>query len=254
MLRDRLQRSIGPRAVVALSRMRMPRPWTRTVVVELYFAFDDPYAAVGLPGLLFLTRERGLELEIFPLVERGIPGDPAADKRQAYAIVDADRLADFNNAPVMTSNARNKGARKHFKAAYYDTPERTLWRNGLTLRVRQSGARFTQTVKTERGDDPLRRGEWEASVTSMMPDLALAMPFIPEKIRSDLHAQALEPVFTTDIRRHQRMVDMPSGTVEVAFDHGMLKAGPRTLPVSEIEIELKQGNASAIYELALRLA
>jgi len=71
----------------------MPRPWTRTVRVELYFAFDDPYAAVGLPGLLVLTRERGLELEIFPLVERGIPGDPAADKRQAYAIVDADRLA-----------------------------------------------------------------------------------------------------------------------------------------------------------------
>lgn len=188
-----------------------------------------------------------------------VAAKPARDSRpsgeiELKLIVDADRLADFNNAPVMTSNARNKGARKHFKAAYYDTPERTLWRNGLTLRVRQSGARFTQTVKTERGDDPLRRGEWEASVTSMMPDLALAMPFIPEKIRSDLHAQALEPVFTTDIRRHQRMVDMPSGTVEVAFDHGMLKAGPRTLPVSEIEIELKQGNASAIYELALRLA
>lgn len=169
-------------------------------------------------------------------------------------IVDADRLADFNNAPVMTAHARNKGARKHLKSVYYDTAERTLWRNRLTLRVRQSGARFTQTVKSERGDDPLRRGEWEARVPSMTPDLALAMPFIPEKIRADLDANALEPVFTTDIRRHQRMVEMPSGTVEVAFDQGLLKAGARTLPVSEIELELKQGSAAAIYELALRLA
>src|SRR6202008_4811025 len=144
---------------------------------------------------------------------------------------------DFNNAPVMTANARNKGGRKHLRAAYYDTSERTLWRNRLTLRVRQSGARYTQTVKAELGDDPLRRGEWEASVPSMTPDLALAMPFMPDKIHSDLETHALEQVFTTDIRRHQRIVEMPSGTIEVAFDHGMLKAGPRTLPVSEIELE-----------------
>src|SRR5579871_3061561 len=181
-------------------------------------------------------------------------GSAPAAEVELKLIVDADRLADFNNAPVMTANARNKGSRKHLRAAYYDTSERTLWRNRLTLRVRQSGARYTQTVKAELGDDPLRRGEWEASVPSMTPDLALAMPFIPEKIRSDLEVNALEPVFTTDIRRHQRMVEMPSGTVEVAFDQGMLKAGPRTLPVSEIELELKQGSAAAIYELALRLA
>jgi triphosphatase len=169
-------------------------------------------------------------------------------------IVDADRLADFNNAPVMTANARGKGTRKHLKAAYYDTADRALWRNRLTLRVRRSGARHTQTVKSELGDDPLRRGEWEASVPSMTPDLALAMPFIPDKIRDDLQTHPLEQVFTTDIRRHQRLVDMPTGTVEVAFDQGLLNAGPRSEPVSEIELELKQGSASAIYELALRLA
>jgi 2-hydroxychromene-2-carboxylate isomerase len=83
--------------VVALSRMRIPRPWQRTVRVELYFAFDDPYAALGLPGLLALTRERGLDLELFPLVERGIPDDPAAEKRRAYSVVDADRLASRTN-------------------------------------------------------------------------------------------------------------------------------------------------------------
>ena len=168
-------------------------------------------------------------------------------------LVDADQLADFNNAPVVIANARNKGVRKHLKSTYYDTPERTLYRNGLTLRVRQNGARFVQTVKAEFRDDPLRRGEWEASVSSMAPDLALAMPFIPAKLRADLESSRFEPVFTTDIRRHQRMLDLPSGTIEVAFDQGIIKAGERSMPVSEIELELKSGSTSAIHELALRL-
>jgi triphosphatase len=169
-------------------------------------------------------------------------------------LVDADRMAHFNATPVIAANARNKGARKHLKSVYYDTPERTLRCNGLSLRVRQSGARFVQTVKTDAVDDPLRRGEWEARVSSLAPDLALAMPFIAEKLHSHLEAQPLEAVFTADVHRHARMVDLPSGTVEIAFDRGVLTAGDRTLPVSEIELELKSGSATAIYEIALRLA
>src|SRR5581483_8593889 len=179
---------------------------------------------------------------------------PRGSEIELKLLVDPDELADFNKAPVIATHARNKGARKHLKSVYYDTPDRTLRRNRLSLRVRQSGARFVQTVKTEAQDDPLRRGEWEASVASMAPDLALATPFIPEQLRGELEAHALEQVFVADIRRHQRIVDLPSGTVEVAFDKGVLKAGDRSMPVSEIELELKGGSPAAIYELALRLA
>ena len=179
---------------------------------------------------------------------------PHATEIELKLLVDADRLTEFSNAPVIDANARNRGSRKHLKAVYYDTPKRALQRNGLSFRVRQSGARFTQTVKAESGNDPLRRGEWEASVPSIAPDIALALPFIPEKLRADLERHPLEAVFTPDIRRHQRMVDLPSGTVEIAFDQGHLKSGDRSLPVNEIELELKSGNPIAIYELALRLA
>ena len=109
-------------------------------------------------------------------------------------------------------------------------------------------------MKTEFGDDSLRSSEWEASVPSIAPDVVLAVPFIPDKLRSDLRCHKLEAVFTADIHRHVRVIDLPSGTVEVAFDHGFLKSGDQLKPVSEIELELKDGSASAIYELALRLA
>jgi triphosphatase len=191
-----------------------------------------------------------------PAPEISRPRDPAplATELELKLLVDGSRLADFSDAPIIATNARNKGTRKHLKAVYYDTPKRALRRNGLSFRVRQSGARFTQTVKAEFGDDPLRRGEWEASVPSIAPDTALALPFIPDKLCADLERHPLEAVFTTDIHRHQRIVDLPSGTVEVAFDHGFLKSGDRSMPVSEIELELKAGSPSAIYELALRLA
>lgn len=179
---------------------------------------------------------------------------PHATEIELKLLVDADRLADFSDAPVILTNARNKGTRKHLRAVYYDTRKRTLQRNGLSFRVRQSGARFTQTVKAEFGNDPLRRGEWEASVPSFAPDVVLALPFIPDKLRAELERHPLEAVFSTDIRRHQRIVDLPSGTVEIAFDQGHLKSGDRSMPVSEIELELKSGSPSAIYELALRLA
>src|SRR6516164_7946233 len=169
-------------------------------------------------------------------------------------LVADDRLADFNAAPIIATNARNKGTRKHLKSVYYDTPERTLRRNGLSLRVRQSGARFVQSVKAEFGDDPLRRGEWEATVPSIDPDLGLAIPFIPPNLRADLERHQLEAVFTADIHRRTRIIELPSGTVEVALDHGFLKSGNRSMPVNEIELELKGGSAGAIYELALRLA
>jgi inorganic triphosphatase YgiF len=179
---------------------------------------------------------------------------PRATEIELKLLVASDRLAAFNDAPIIATNARNKGTRKHLKAVYYDTPKRALRRDGFSFRVRQSGARFTQTVKAESGNDPLRRGEWEAAVPSMTPDIALALPLVSDKLRTDLERHPVEAVFSSDIHRHQRLVDLPSGTIEVAFDQGHLTSGDRSLPVSEIELELKSGSPSAIWELALRLA
>src|SRR3954468_1361967 len=222
----------------------------RTQVITGFFRQREPAEVVAEPGI-----DKTPSQDAEPATEPH-PSNAAAHagEIELKLLVDADRMAYFNAAPVIAANARNKGTRKHLKSVYYDTPERTLRRNGLRLRVRQSRVRLVQTVKTDAADDPLRRGEWEAGVPSLAPDPALAMPFIPEKLRGQVEAQPLEAVVTADVHRHARMIDLPSGTVEIAFDRGELTAGNRSLPVSEIELELKSGSASAIYELALRLA
>ena len=192
-----------------------------------------------------------------PAPEIVLPEVPPGNEIELKLLVEPGRLADFDDAPVMTAHARNKGARRHLKSVYYDTRKRLLWRNGLTLRVRQIGSRFVQTVKaqaTQETDNPLRRGEWEASVSSLAPDLALALPFIPERLREGLAPDKLETVFVSDIHRHQRLLDLPTGTVEVAFDQGVITAADRTLPINEIELELKSGSTAVIYEIARRLA
>src|SRR3954451_12883237 len=223
----------------------------RTQVITGFFRQREPAELVAEP-VKGQTPSEDAEPETEPLPSSAAAH--AAGEIELKLVVDAGRMAHFNAAPVIAVNARNKGTRKRLKSVYYDSPERMLRRNGLSLRVRQSGARFVQTVKTDAVDDPLRRGEWEASVPSLAPDLALAMPFIPEKLRGHLEAQPLEAVFTADVHRHARLIELPSGAVEIAFDRGELTAGDRSLPVSEIELQLKSGSASAIYEIALRLA
>ncbi|SEQ90576.1 hypothetical protein SAMN04488038_11281 [Solimonas aquatica] len=97
MLADRLRRAWIPSAVVAVSRWRQPQRllWGKhkPLRLELFFAFDDPYAAIALPGLLRLIAQRPVQLQLYPLLTRGIAQDPAAQARAQQALIDASRLA-----------------------------------------------------------------------------------------------------------------------------------------------------------------
>ena len=139
------------------------------------------------------------------------------------------------------------------EATYYDTAKFELRDRGVTLRVRRDGERLVQTIKsmppTSLG--AIERAEWEHEVQSPQPDLS-ALPdnaqiaaAFTEKVRA-----ALRPVFETKVHRTvHRVADALRG-IEVAFDQGDIVAGTQTLPVSEIELELKHGNPTALFELA----
>jgi triphosphatase len=138
---------------------------------------------------------------------------------------------------------------------YFDTPDAVLDTTGLTLRVRRSGNRRVQTVKSRSNGRGVAtsRGEWEWRVSQDEPDIgrlaetpALAMAAAAVKDR-------LEPVFVTDIWRTTRLLHLDDNTlVEVAVDEGSIESGRARESVSELELELKRGRIGPVYLCVLK--
>jgi triphosphatase len=142
-----------------------------------------------------------------------------------------------------------------FASVYYDTSDRRLASRRCALRVRRIGegpqAHWIQTFKS--GDDTgalSRRSEWEAIVPGPRPriDSAADSP-LPQL----LGARRLLPVFRTDFERTLRSVRFQGALIEVALDEGSVRAGRRSEPIREVELELREGSIAAIFELALDL-
>lgn len=131
------------------------------------------------------------------------------------------------------------------RSVYWDTPDRDLWRKGYVLRVREEQGGFEQALKT--GAWGLVRAEWSAPASSRRPDPAA----FPPEARTVLDAAAgLAPVFVTTVERRSGMVEMAGARIEASLDIGEVAAGGRTMPIHELELELKSGGPTALFALA----
>ena len=146
-------------------------------------------------------------------------------------------------------------AQERLISTYYDTPDSALKQRGLTLRVRDRGGHFLQTVKE--GDlasgDLLSRGEWEDPVAESRPDpdATQSGSRLPEGAADDLR-----PFFVTEVTRTIFAIEPLTGTaIEAAVDEGEIRAvdQDRAESISEAELELKNGDAAALYDLAAQL-
>jgi inorganic triphosphatase YgiF len=144
---------------------------------------------------------------------------------------------------------------KH-SSVYFDTVDLRLGSQRCALRVRRIGegaqARWVQTFKS--GDEPgalSRRREWESVVSGPRPQIkALADSPLPQLLGP---RSAIVPVFRTRFERTVRQVRFQGALIEVALDEGSLRAGRRKEPIGELELELKEGSVSAVFDLALDL-
>jgi inorganic triphosphatase YgiF len=138
---------------------------------------------------------------------------------------------------------------------YYDTPAHELHERGIALRLRRRGARWLQTVKGA-GDAAAgmhRRAEyeWSLSRASLEPAKLAETPW------AELFAEAcgrLAAVFTTDLKRTELALKFGDGTrATLSYDQGVVRGGRKRSPLCEIEIELVEGDARRLYDLALAL-
>ena len=137
-------------------------------------------------------------------------------------------------------------------SVYYDTPDFDLHKGKVSLRVRRAGGRYVQTVKQIRSGDVFDRDEWETPVRRPAVDLNL-LADTPAAALAAKAGAPLAPVFRTRFTRQTRMVVHQGAAIEIAVDKGRVLAGATSMPLAELEMELKSGEASALYDLAREL-
>lgn len=163
------------------------------------------------------------------------------------------QLARLKRHALLKTHQVERPVTRRLYNVYYDTPKLDLHHAAMALRLRRVGGKWLQTLK---GGGEIQAGlhqrnEWEIPVGGE----ALEFPPSPEW---DVHLppalrKKLRPVFVTDFMRTTRLLDWQGARIEVCLDHGEIRTEQRSLPICELELELKSGDTSSLFELALAI-
>ncbi len=159
------------------------------------------------------------------------------------------------NLPRHPLLAGQKPLRQRLANTYYDTPDGSLERERIALRIRRAGRLRLQTVKTASPSAGgfSRRNEWETPIKAEQFDFSgIDDPGLRERLNAAL--PQLVARYATDFTRCTWNIQpAPSNDIELAFDRGAIEAGGRRQPICEVELESKRGDPLALFDLALRL-
>jgi triphosphatase len=141
------------------------------------------------------------------------------------------------------------------RTVYLDTPDRAALARGLAVRMRSAGRERLLSVKSFGGAAAgglAVREEREWPAADGPPDGArLAEAGLEDVAR---RADELAPLFETDVRRRKALLRTADGAaVEAALDEGTVRAGGRTAPILELELELADGPVEALHAFAREL-
>lgn len=165
----------------------------------------------------------------------------------------------FELAPDAAARLREQLTEKRSPRAdvltsvYYDTDKLALYEDGLSLRVRKNGgsAQHLQLVEFPNGATHYApdRVEWEEIVHGERPDFSLANghaypPALGPKIR-----HALKPVFRTRVNRTSHLVSRGGAEISVTIDDHTIDADGRSAAFSEVELALKHGEPTELFQL-----
>jgi inorganic triphosphatase YgiF len=171
-------------------------------------------------------------------------------------------VASFKRHPLLKHYATGKPQSRQLTSIYFDTPDLYLQKNHTALRVRKVGARWVQTCKSggQAAAGLHQRPEWESDIGGAAPDLPALQRLlqsgtpVAELLSVPGLADRLQPIFATQFQRTVWLLRSQAGDeVELALDQGEIRHGDSSVPISEIELELKSGAAASLFELALAL-
>ena len=145
-------------------------------------------------------------------------------------------------------------------STYFDTPDQSLGKAGIALRLRKIGRRWVQTVKREDPKAAKAHGLFshvEVEIPAPGGKLILDGPDdqgVFAAIAEAAGGAELAPLFETRVRRIvERLAAPAGGEVELAIDRGEIVAGESRVPIREAEMELMSGDVTAVFEIARAL-
>ena len=138
------------------------------------------------------------------------------------------------------------------KSTYYDTPDLRLRDLGISLRVRDDGNGFVQTIKAEERvesgiSNPI---QVEAPIGSPEPDLnCITDKNLRRKLVEAVTGSSLERAFETVVTRTSYKLETGDSVVELALDQGEACAKDRKALIREAEVELVKGDPKVMLAL-----
>ncbi|WP_315855402.1 CHAD domain-containing protein [Rhizobium leguminosarum] len=136
------------------------------------------------------------------------------------------------------------------RSTYFDTADWKLFREGFTLRVRQTGDCYMQRVKaTGPSKSHFARSEWQSAVAGNSPVLDHSNPLKIE-FGDDIRVQ---PISDLEIERLVWNIEEDGSKIEFAVDRGAAISGDRRAPIREAELELKDGTQRDLFALARKI-
>jgi len=171
----------------------------------------------------------------------------------------AGEAADaFRNDESLRQISLQPPKTEHLDNQYFDTPDLLLNQSHAALRIRKTPTQYVQTLKNK-GTAIAglhQRGEWESPLHVTQGQAPqLDWNALPAEARPDESVRAnIQPLFKTDFQRTTWLLSRNQSQIELVLDEGHISRGDHLTALCEIELELKAGQASDLFELALELA
>lgn len=179
-----------------------------------------------------------------------------ADEVELKLTTDRESLAKVREHPALAAVLQGRARTVRNVSTYYDTQSQELRKAGIALRVRRSGERWLQTVKGEgsRVGAVHRRSEYEWPVRASRID-PRKLSMTPWRSVFAATTGRLRPLFVTDFDRTEQALTFADGTrATLSLDAGEIRSGRKRTALTEIEIELIEGDSRRLHELGLQLA
>jgi triphosphatase len=173
-------------------------------------------------------------------------------------IAQHDALGAFREQVLTQFEGEVEESHATLKNQYFDTPDQLLRQHKMGLRVRSRDDKHQQTLKQKgRVVGGLhQRPEYNVDLATANVDIRLFSEEIwPSDWQLNEVQAALQPLFTTHFHRTTFALRDTSGNdFEVVFDIGDVATDKEQRAINEVELELREGDPVALFEMAKTLA